>query len=188
MGLITAMNTQRAYTVMGIDSSTNSLAFAVFKKEELVKYGKIYFTGSTSYERLADSQKKIIALASDFDVDYIAIEKAIMVRSTGVAIKLGMAVGVIIASVLKPGTKVVEVAPITWQAFIGNTNYSAKKKGEVKKAYPGKSASWYRNHIREERKQYTIDYFNKKFGLDNDDNDVSDAMGIAWFAVHHGSQ
>jgi Holliday junction resolvasome RuvABC endonuclease subunit len=170
---------------MGIDASTQSLAFAVFKDRELVKYGKINFSGNSSYDRLADSQSKIIALADDFDVDYIAIEKAIMVRSTDTAIKLGMAIGVIIASVLHKGTEVVEVAPISWQSYIGNNNYTKAKKGEVKRANPGKSDSWIRNEIRERRKQYTIDYCNKKFKISNDDNDVSDAIGIGWYAVNH---
>jgi hypothetical protein len=108
-----------------------------------------------------------------------------MVRSTDTAIKLGMAIGVIIASVLHKGTEVVEVAPISWQSYIGNNNYTKAKKGEVKRANPGKSDSWIRNEIRERRKQYTIDYCNKKFKISNDDNDVSDAIGIGWYAVNH---
>jgi Holliday junction resolvasome RuvABC endonuclease subunit len=185
MGLVAAVKQQKAYTVMGIDASTHSLAFAVFKDRELVKFGKIIFNGNTSYERLADSQQKILALAEEFDINYIAIEKAVRVNSAAVAIKLGMAVGVIIASVLKPGTEVVEVAPITWQSYIGNKNYTRTEKAAVRKAHAGKSASWLRNHIREERKQFTTDYFNKKFKLSVTDNDVSDALGVAWYAVNH---
>jgi Holliday junction resolvasome RuvABC endonuclease subunit len=184
MGLMSALSSE-AYSVMGIDASTHSLAFAVFHDKELVKFGKINFSGNGSYERLADSQSKILALADDFDVDYIAIEKAIMVKSTDTAIKLGMAVGVIIASVLNKHTEVVEVAPISWQSFIGNNNYNKTKKGEMRREFPDRSDSWIRSEIRERRKQYTIDYFNKKFKVNIDDNDVSDAVGIAWYAVNH---
>lgn len=184
MGLATA-GISHAHTVMGIDSSTHSLAFAVFRDKELIRYGKIIFEGNSSYDRLKDSQEKVLALSAEFDVDYIAIEKAIMARSTDTAIKMGMAVGVIIASVIKPGTEVVEVAPISWQSFIGNTNYNKTQKGEVRREFPDRSDSWIRNTIRDRRKQYTIDYFNKKFGVSIDDNDVSDALGVGWYAANH---
>lgn len=184
MGIMSALSSP-AYSVMGIDASTHSLAFGVFKDGGLAQYGKINFEGNSSYERLADSQNKILALADDFNVDYIAIEKAIMVRSTDTAIKLGMAIGVIIASVLDKGTEVVEVAPISWQSYIGNTNYNKTQKGAIRREFPGRSDSWVKNKIRERRKQYTIDYCNKKFQISVDDNDVSDAIGIAWYAVNH---
>jgi Holliday junction resolvasome RuvABC endonuclease subunit len=183
MGLVNGMSRSKARTVMGIDSSTQSLAFAVFSGQRLIKFGKINFEGNTSYERLADSLHKIESLSNEFDVDYIAIEKAIMVRSTGTAIKLGMAIGVIIAAVLKSGTEVVEVAPIQWQSYIGNKNYNATQKAAIKKKFPGKSVSWYKEYIREQRKLSTINFFNKKFKLKNQDNDVADAMGVGWYAV-----
>ena len=185
MGIMSSLHENPARSIMGIDASTQSLAFAVFNDRELIKYGKINFTGNSTYDRLADSQAKILALSDDFDVDYIAIEKAIMVRSTDVAIKLGMAVGVIIASVLNAGTEVVEVAPISWQSYIGNTNYNKMKKGEVRAIFPDKSESWIRNEIRARRKRFTTDYFNKKFEINVDDDDVSDSIGIAWYAVNH---
>ncbi len=176
------MAKQKAATVMGIDSSTHSLAFAVIKGGQLIKYGKINFSGNTSYERLVDSREKILALKEQFDVDYIAIEKAIMVRSVDTAIKMGMALGVIISSIMDDGVRVVEVAPITWQSYIGNKNYDRTKKKKIKDDNPGKSDSWIKNKIREERKQYTIDFFNKKYSIAVDDNDVSDAVGIAYYA------
>jgi Holliday junction resolvasome RuvABC endonuclease subunit len=185
MGIVSRLYTDKADIVMGIDASTHSLAFAVFDGERLLRYGKIYFEGNTSYERLADSQRKVLALNSQFNVDYIAIEKAIMVKSVDTTIKMGMAIGVIIASVVRDSTRVVEVAPVSWQSFIGNKNYSRAQKGAVKNANPGRSDSWIKNFIRESRKQYTIDFFNKKFGIYVDDNDVSDAIGIAWYAVNH---
>jgi Holliday junction resolvasome RuvABC endonuclease subunit len=183
MGLIKSLEKTKVHTVMGIDASTHSLAFAIFKDTKLIKFGKINFSGNTSYDRLADSQHKISEMAAVFDVDYIAIEKSIFVRSADTAIKMGMAIGVIIANVSKYGTKVVEVPPVTWQSYIGNTNWGPAKKAALKKEYPGKTKSWYSTHIREERKQFTINYFNKLFGIQIDDNDVSDAIGIGWYAV-----
>lgn len=185
MGLTAALHRQRASTVMGIDASTHSLAFAVFKDTKLSRYGKINFVGNTAYARLADAKHKMDALKDTFDVDYIAIEKAIMVRNMDTAIKLGMVVGVIIASLIKPGTTVVEVAPITWQCYINNPNYSTAQKATVRRRYPRKSAAWRRNFIREARKQKTLKYFNKAHKLKLDDNDVGDALGLAWYAVNN---
>jgi Holliday junction resolvasome RuvABC endonuclease subunit len=172
-------------SVIGIDSSTNSLAFAVFEDTELKKYGKIEFEGNVAYDRLSDSLRKVSGMKETLSADFIAIEKAVMVRSADTAIKMGMALGVIIAALGDDGTEVVEVAPISWQSYIGNNIYTRQKKGEVKKKYPTKSASWLKNHIREERKQFTIDYFNELYGLSIDDNDVSDAIGVGYYAVHN---
>ena len=167
---------------MGIDSSTHSLAFAVVKNGDLVKYGKIYFDGNTSYERLVDSREKLLALKSQFDVDYIAVEKAIMAKSVDTAIKMGMALGVVISSIMDYDVEVVEVAPITWQSYIGNKNYTKAQKQEVKSEFPTKSDSWIKGEIRSRRKQYTTDFFNEKYNIMVDDDDVSDAIGIAYYA------
>ena len=182
MGIVEKLLKERATTVMGVDSSTNSLAFGVLTDHELVKYGKIYFDGNSSYDRLADSQRKLLSLSSHFDVDYIAVEKAIMARSVDTAIKMGMALGVVIATVLDEYTDVVEVAPISWQSYIGNNNYNKTQKSAIRSKYSDKSESWIKNRIREERKQFTIDFFNEKYGIDNDDNDVADAIGVAYYA------
>lgn len=168
---------------MGIDSSTHSLAFAIITDGNLVKYGKIFFDGNTAYDSLADSQDKLLALSDEFDVDYIAVEKAIMASSgIGTAIKMGMALGVVIASVLKERTTVVEVPPISWQSYIGNKNWTKAEKAAFKAENPGKSDSWIKAQIREQRKQFTIDYFNDEFDIINDDNDVADAIGVAFYA------
>jgi len=185
MGLMTAISENNAKTIMGIDSSTNSLAFAIFQDGQLVKYGKINFDGNSSYGRLADSQNKILALADDFNVDYIAIEKSIYVRSVDTSIKMGMAMGVIIACLSHGGTDVVEVAPMKWQSYIKNPNLTKSEKQEIQKASPGKSKTWYYNASREFRKQRTIDWVCNKFGIDITDNDVSDAIGVGWYAVNH---
>lgn len=182
------MSKQKASRVMGIDASTHSLAFAVFEDRKLVRYGKINFSGADSYHRLASSMDRMVGLYDNFDVDFIAIEKAVMVRSVSVAIKLGMSVGVIIACLMRDSTNVVEVPPITWQSFIGNTIFTKKEKAAFKRRNPGKSASWLRNEIRKERKRYTMNYFNKRFGISIDDDDVSDAIGVAWYAANELTQ
>jgi Holliday junction resolvasome RuvABC endonuclease subunit len=183
VGIISTLVKEKQTTVMGIDSSTHSLAFAIIQDGHLIKYGKIFFDGNSAYDRLADSQAKLLALSDQFEVDYIAVEKAIMARSgVGTAIKMGMALGVVIASVLRDHTTVVEVPPISWQSYIGNKNWTKAEKAELKANNPGKSDSWIKEEIRRLRKQYTIDYFNDEYDIVNDDNDVADAIGVAFYA------
>jgi hypothetical protein len=105
-----------------------------------------------------------------------------MVRSADAGLKIAMIVGAILSVILKPQTKVVTVAPISWQSHIGNKNFTNAEKMQVQKDFPGKSASWYKNKIREIRKQRTMDFFNDKFGTSISDNDVGDATGIAYYA------
>mgnify|MGYP003336054702 CR=1 FL=1 len=47
---------------------------------------------------------------------------------------------------------------------------------------PGYADSWYKNKMRNIRKQRTVDYFNNKYSLGLDDFDVADSMGIAYYA------
>jgi hypothetical protein len=105
-----------------------------------------------------------------------------MVRSADAGIKIAMIVGAILSVILKPETQVVTVAPVSWQSFIGNKNFTKAEKLQVEKDFPGKSASWYKNKIREIRKQRTMDFFNDKFNTSISDNDVGDACGISYYA------
>ena len=105
-----------------------------------------------------------------------------MVKSADAGIKIAMIVGAILSVILKPETKVVTVAPISWQSYIGNKNFTKIQKLDVEKEFPGKSAAWYKNKIREKRKQFTMDFFNDKFKISISDNDVGDATGIAYYA------
>ncbi|NCV08370.1 MAG: hypothetical protein EBW51_07215, partial [Actinobacteria bacterium] len=56
------------------------------------------------------------------------------------------------------------------------------EKDKLKLENPGYADSWYKNKMRQIRKQRTVDYFNKKYGLELDDFDVADAFGIAHYS------
>lgn len=177
----------KAARVMGIDASTHSLAFCIFYNRRPLKWGKILFHGNDVFERLMDARTKLAALALDEDVDYIVFESAILakVANADVTIKLAMMYGVCISELMSKGTKVVTAKPLEWQAFLGNPNFKPAEKVAVKAARPGMSATWYSNHIRELRKQKTMDFFNKKWphmGLT--DNDVGDACGLAYYGYY----
>lgn len=181
---LSSLRKRRTTRCMGIDASTNSLAFAVLQGDVVVKYGEIFFHGATVFDRLNDARAKTEGLLEEFDIEYVCIEASVMVRSISVAIKLAYVYGAIIGELLKGGATVVEATPIAWQAFIGNPNLTAAEKAQIKKDNPGKSKSFYQVEGRKIRKQKTMDFFNQKYGLNIESDNVSDAFGLAYYATH----
>jgi Holliday junction resolvasome RuvABC endonuclease subunit len=177
---------QKPKKIIGIDASTNSLAFCILENGKPYKWGEINFQGATIYDRILDAKKKIKALKynGDFDADAMALEAAVMVRSAATGLKMAYVFGAILGEMIDDKLKISEVHPIEWQSFIGNRNFTKAQKEAVKKENPGRSDSWIKNKIREMRKQITIDFV-KGMGIDTDNNNVADAAGIAWFAYKH---
>lgn len=170
--------TVRANKVLGLDTNTNNIAFSLFDHGKLVSYGKINFVGSSIYERVLDAGIKSDIIEDLFDFDYVAIEASVFVRNKQVAIKMAYVSGAIMKELQMGGAKVETVPPIEWQSAIGNKNYTKAQKEAVAKEFPGKSKTWISNEIRNRRKQFTIDYVNDKYGLDLNDNDITDAIAI----------
>jgi Holliday junction resolvasome RuvABC endonuclease subunit len=179
---LASLQKQKADRVLGIDASTASVAFCLFKDGVPLKMGKLPIVGANIYDKIKDANGKAKIIAQICDPEYIAVESAIMVKSADAGIKIAMIVGAILSVILKPQTQVVTVAPISWQSYIGNKNFTKAQKLDVEKEFPGKSAAWYKNKIRERRKQFTMDFFNDKFKISISDNDVGDATGIAYYA------
>lgn len=167
---------------MGIDASTNSIAYCIFDGNNPVEYGEINFEGSDVYKRILDAKRKIKALKSRFSVEFVVIEAAVMVRSANTGLKMAYIFGAIMGELLENGAKVVEVHPITWQSFIGNKNFTNAQKAQVKKDNPDRSDNWIKGHIREMRKQKTINFMSD-MGVKTTSDNVADAAGIAWYAV-----
>lgn len=166
--------------VMGIDCSTNSLAFSVFEGTNLIRFGEIFFKGSTVFHRAADARKKMEALTKEFDVSFVAIEKTIFARSIDTAIKMAYVAGTVI-SCLVENAEVIEIAPISWQSGIGNPNLTKVEKAKIKADFPGKSKTWYQTKGREIRKNRTKAWVSKEFGLDIESDNVTDAIGVGYY-------
>ncbi len=171
-------------TVLGIDASTRSIAFCLFHNKTPVKWGEVFFDGGDVYERILNAKKKTRDIIELIPSDFIAIEAAVMVRSANTGLKMAYIFGAIIGELISDGRKVVEVHPITWQSYIGNKNFTKAEKEELKKNYPGKKETWYKNKMREIRKQRTID-FCEELGVYVDSDNVADACGIAWYALNN---
>ena len=174
----------KAKRVMGLDCSTNSLAFAVFEGETPIQAGEIKFKGSTVFERLHYAKNVVHAgiLAGDFKADFIAIESAIMVKNIQVAIDLAYVYGVVIGEFMDTGALVERVAPISWQTGIGNPNLKKDEKEQIRNDNPGRSASWYSNRGRQIRKQRTLAIARQFFDIRDGSDNVGDAVGIALYS------
>lgn len=173
----------KASRVIGIDASTNSLAFAIFEGETPISCGEVAFSGSTVFERLADAKMKTRALVSSglLTADYVCIESAIMVRNVQTAIDLAYVYGAIIGELMACNPKVEKVAPISWQSGIGNPNLKKPEKEQIRIDFPGKSVTWYQNKGRLIRKQRTLDIAQKFFAIPSGSDNIGDAVGIALF-------
>ena len=172
----------KANRVLGIDASTNSVAFCLMENDIPLKWGKIEFVGSDIFEKIYDAKVKMHAMLNELNSDYIVVEGAVLVRSPDAVIKLSYVYGVVIAELMSTGAKVITISPTSWQAYIGNKNPTKDEKSAIRLKNPGYADSWYKNQLRNMRKQRTVDYFNNKYNLSLNDFDVADAFGIAHYS------
>ena len=172
----------KAHRVLGIDASTNSVAFCLMENDIPVKWGKIEFKGADIFEKIYDAKVKMNVMLDQLKSDYIVVEGAILVRSPDAVIKLSYVYGVVIAELMSTGAKVITISPSAWQAYIGNKNPTKDEKSAIRLKNPGYAESWYKTQLRNMRKQRTVDYFNNKYGINLSDFDVADAFGIAHYS------
>ena len=172
----------KAYRVLGIDASTNSIAFCLMENDVPIKWGKINLMGNDIYEKIYDAKVKMHSMLDELKSDYIVVEGAVFVKSADAVIKLSYVYGVVIAELMATGCKVITIAPSSWQAYIGNKNPTKEEKAAIRLKNPGYADSWYQNQLRTMRKQRTVDYFNNKYNLALSDFDVADSFGIAHYA------
>ena len=172
----------KANRVLGIDASTNSIAFCLMEDNRPLKWGKVDLVGSDIYEKIYNAKIKMNVMLDELKSDYIAVEGAILVRSPDAVIKLSYVYGVVIAELMSTGSRVITISPSSWQAYIGNKNPTKEEKTEIRLKNPGYADSWYKTQLRNMRKQRTVDYFNNKYKLSLDDFDVADSFGIAHYA------
>jgi hypothetical protein len=114
------------------------------------------------------------------NVEFMAIEAAVSVKSVHTGIKMAYVFGAIMGEILSKNIKVAEIHPLTWQSYIGNSNFTKAQKQEVKNQFPGKTENWYKAKVREIRKGKTNEFARSKGVCTSSDN-VSDAMGIGWY-------
>lgn len=185
--MLSDLKKTKANRVIGIDCSTNSLAFAIFENGKPVSCGEVMFNGANLFERLNDARQKTQALVDQGILvgDYIGIESAVMINNRAVVIKLAYVYGAVMGVLMQNKMRVEEVKPLSWQSAIGNPILKKVEKDQLKVDYPGKSTTWYSNKGREIRKQRTLDFARQYFQIDSNSDNVGDAVGIAWYVDNH---
>jgi Holliday junction resolvasome RuvABC endonuclease subunit len=173
--------------ILAIDASTTSLAFSVFDSKELVAFGKIKYSGVTTYDKVIDACRKTRAFFDAYGkVDAIVIEHTVFMNSPKTAADLALVQGALLGAAGLTGVSVIRsVAPITWQNYIGNKKLSKEEKLEIRKENPGRSESWLKTYERNLRKEKTINYINIQYDRLVSDPDVADAIGIGHYAVNN---
>lgn len=179
----TALTKRKAGRVIGIDCSTNSLAYAIFDDGKAVLCGEVFFKGSDIYERLNDARRKTQILVDQGILvgDYVGMEAAIGGKSVQVTIKLSYVYGAVLSVLMQNKMTVTTVAPITWQTFIGNPNLKAAEKQALRDANPDRKPSWYQNEGRKMRKARTLEFAKQYFTIPTDSDNVGDAVGLAYY-------
>ena len=171
----------KAHKVLGIDASTNSIAFCLMNEKVPVKWGEITFDGADVYERILDAKRKIRSFKRELDTDFVVIEAAISVKSVATGMEMAYVFGAIMSELLDDNVEIKEVAPIAWQSFINNKNFTKAEKQAVKDEFPDKSDNWIKNKIREKRKQKTINWVKDTYSISLESDNVADAFGIAYY-------
>ena len=173
--------------ICSIDASTNNMAFAIFYRNDLKSFGKINFSGKTTYEKIADAVKKTKGLFEVYGkIDAVVIEHTIYLNSAKTAADLALVQGAMLGGIsLSNNSSIKSINPIAWQTYLGNQRLNAEEKASIRSDNPGKSDAWYKNKDREFRKQRTIDLVNSKYGVSVSDNDIADAIGVGHYALHN---
>jgi len=179
---LASLKKTQANRVLGIDASTNSIAFCLMENDVPLKWGKINLSGEDIYDKIHNAKIKMHSMLEELKSDYIVVEGAVFVKSADAVIKLSYVYGVVIAELMSTGAKVITIAPSSWQAYIGNKNPTKEEKAAIRLKSPGYADSWYQNQLGNMRKQRTVDYFNKKYSLSLTDVDVADSFGIAHYS------
>lgn len=173
--------------LMGIDCSTNSLAFSVFEDGKLIQWGEIGFGKGDIWHRMNNASRSIGEFAKEDifdDIDKVYFEAASYIQNKRTVILLAYAFGAAISPFIRPGVEAQDVTPMEWQSFIGNKAFNREEKAAVEKANPGRKAAWYKDQIRKMRKQRNIDFVKKTYGIDVDSHDIADAICIGHYGAN----
>lgn len=176
-------NIDKPGSICAIDASTNSLAFAYFSEDKLKKWGKIRFSGNTTYEKVADAARKTQAFFEHYPVDAIIIEQTIYANSPKTAANLALSQGAMLGAASVAGIELIgSTSPMVWQNYIGNKRLTTEEKLKIAAENPNKSKSWLKQQERNLRKSRTIRFVNLNFDIKIDDDDIADAIAIGYWA------
>jgi hypothetical protein len=142
-----------------------------------VRWGEVHLNGATAFERIYDAKQKVSAL--DIKADAVAIEAAIYVNNMKASIALAYVYGAVLGELMTDNSGVIAVEPLKWQSHIGNKLWTKAQKDQMAAQNPGKAKTWYKQEVYRRRKQYTLDWVEREYGIHLDSDNVGDSFGLA---------
>lgn len=170
-----------AKMVLGVDASTKSYAWCLMDGPEVVSHGEEVFEGTSMYEKMRAAQKAAQRLAA-LGPDFCALEQAVFVNNRAVTIKLSYFYGILMGAMASNDIQFDDVAPMTWMNFIGNPRFTKQEKMDFKRDNPKRTKNWYKDQFRLQRKQRTMDWVKEEYGIEVDNDNIADAIGVATYA------
>jgi Holliday junction resolvasome RuvABC endonuclease subunit len=188
MGLTRTLKQQSISTgrFLSIDSSSKSLAFAIFVKDakssKLICAGKILFPSDMG-SRLNVINATVKALFDSYGpIDHVVIEQTIYIQSPQTSRILSYVVGHIWGKCLEYCDDVRDVEVMKWKSYIGYKNVSKVEKAAWA-SFHGETEA--KKIAAKERKERTGKIIKEKIaGIDEvSDYDMIDAIAIGLWAV-----
>lgn len=168
---------------MGIDCSTKTLAYSVFKGGKLFCYGEVDFSDGDIYRRMHTANSQMLAVVEMMGhIDAVYFEPPVYLNNRQTVILLSYMVGAALSPLLKTGTQVYPTSVLSWQKEL-NPSLSKADRESIGKANDGRSKSWIKDRIRAEHKQRGIEKVKELFDVEVRSNDVSDAILIGEYGV-----
>lgn len=168
-------------SVLGIDTSTKSIAYCLYNKQgRPVQWGEVFFGGESLTDRVVTGAMVIREMREKglLSADVVAAEKVVYVQNRAAVISLAYSLGMILGAI--GNIEVQQITPISWQSSIGNPVLTKAEKDKIGAENPGKSATWLSNKRREFRKQRTIEWVKTKWGVTVESDNVADAFGVGY--------
>lgn len=171
--------------IVGIDASSQSIAWGVTDENNLLSYGEIFMRSADFDLRLLEI-RKILETEYFFNIfneaDYIIFERVVLVRNKEVAMKLAQMFGVMKSVLLSTKGRLIEAPPMAWQESIGNPVLRGQQRRNVALLHPEwKTKAQIDKGIRDYRKSLTQKIVLEVYGEDISSDNICDAIGLSMF-------
>ena len=190
MKALDALNKKR---IFAIDPASHSYAFSVVdvdgNKSSLVAYGKVDLNklGSNTTSRLKIINDTLPRILETYqDITHAVIEQSVYVQNVKTVRTLSYIVGHLWGTIIQYVDHVEDINPLVWKTDIGYAKITAAERKQWKADLGKKEADKKISFERKERVRRIL--VEKIPGVDLDDDDVLDAVGIGyWKAVYDGT-
>lgn len=145
-------------TVIAFDESTKSTGYAIFKNSELIDYGVIEQNSKNVLERVNNIINEINILIEKYKPNDIALENIQITLSASTAKSLMGLQFLIELLCFQKNIKCTTIRPTHWRKVLGLSNSSKLN--------------------RKEKKEATITYVKEKYKINEDIDDICDAICI----------